>query len=173
MSFLEEKLGLSILETASVSNQDIEVFENKHTIELPSSLKELLHKFQGAIVFDKGAKFKSECSSGREDDDGYLSLEMLYGGHLKGDNSLEEVNARLSDELGSDLVVVGDSTGGDQICINRKNGTVIFWMHDTPPLNAEVLISKSFDDFIESLEPDECENDSGREVIESESFLDF
>ena len=173
MNDLREKLGARSLANAISDLNSVATFENKYTVQLPSVLRNLLTDIQGAVIFDKGAKFKPECISGREDAMGYLSLEMLYGGQVLGDNSLEEVNVRLSSEISPSLIIIGESSGGDQICFNKVNGEVIFWMHDVAPNGSEVSVAKDFDQFVRSLESDEDNNDSAREVIEGESFLDF
>ena len=161
-------LGSQHTEAISISE-----FEQKIGVSFPVELLSLLNDIGDAVVFDRGAKFVPLEYSGREDTDGYLSIEVLYGG-ISGVNGLCDRYSMLKDQIPLGLIAIGEAPGGDQICLEQASLKVIFWKHDVEAGRSVTEIAKSITSFFESLEPDtESDTSVHREIVEGESFLDF
>jgi len=172
MNDLKEKLGLRFLEKEDSLN-NLYPLEQNVMFALPAMLKDLFLEENRPIVFDKGAKFTPQIKTGREDGNGYLSLDSLYSLSVSGDNSLGVVNLTFASEIRPDLIIIGESSGGDQICFDKLSHEIYLWMHDIDYESSDVMIAKNFRVFVDALEPDEADVNASREVIENESFLDF
>lgn len=144
-------------------------------ISLPYGLRSLLLKYGGALVFGNGARFIPDQRSGREGADGFLSLVSLYG--LGDDeNGLRAIYRVYEAEVSPKIIMIGDASGGDQICIEKNSGEIFYWRHDVDANDvALTLIAGNFQEFAERLLPDssDLQNCSDLGVIEGESFLDF
>ena len=140
---------------------------------LPASdrYREMLMAFGGAVVFDKGAKFTSDVRSPLNHKDGRQSLEVLYG-LGSGKHSIEYQAARYENELPTSFVPIGEAPGGNLICVDN-GGIVYLWDHESHPDEGLWRVSSSLDAFIGRLEPDDSGIGSTKDIVESESFLDF
>lgn len=138
---------------------------------LPDTLKTALSKVSGAIAFDATVLFKPMESSGWEDKDGSLDLNVIYG-LAEDDWSLTKMNDTYAGRIPANCIAIGESSGGNQICLEADTNKVVFWDHEAAT-DGVFLISNSFDEFLESLYlgDDSLGDSSG--IIESESYLDF
>ncbi|UUT19628.1 MULTISPECIES: SMI1/KNR4 family protein [Pseudomonas] len=128
--------------------------------EISEDLKELLKKFQTAIVFSNGAKFKTPTKIPAADNNGFVYLDIIYG--LTPDaNNIYYKNEIHSKQIDGELYTFGESGGGDQFCISKKTGKVYYWLHEAKDdASSLFLISPSFTEFLEHLAPDNDEDNS-------------
>ena len=160
---------------------EIEDIQTKLRLSLPEKLIWIMKKYRAAISFESGAVFKPEHFSGREGKNGYMSIGLLYGIRRENSTGIIEVNASLErhDFFPSGIIAIGDSIGGDQICISLDTQEIYYWKHDVGSDRRESLsvIANSFDDFLERLEVEksELQHKSLAElgVIKDKSYLDF
>ena len=154
------------MESIPADPNDILLFETEHSVKLPLTFKELI--VDGPIWFKDLVHFKADVPPGAEFYGEYLSMFFLYGGGSTGDNSLENANAYFRPQVSSHLILIGDGEGGDQICLNKRNGEIIYWVHDEDEDNCELLLAKDFDTFMHTLEILPEEEDYGSEQLEPE-----
>jgi hypothetical protein len=150
---------------------DLDATLSELGIDFSKEYKNLLKLYEGSIVFEKGAKYKPDIISPLADQNGFQSLEMLYG--LSGEYNLIKRNKMYRQQIPSNMTVIGEGVGGDQICISKDDGKIYYWHHEAITENRSTFeISSNLDDFIFSLEED---NDSShkKRINESESFFDF
>lgn len=171
-------LNPAALNPNKVFPENIERVEQRIGLSLPQELSHLLTKIGGAVVFDKGARFKPIAMSGRETPNGHRSLNLLYG--LTNDEHGLVNNCGIEqDQFPSHLLAIGETPGGDQICLDRYSPKVLLWKHDFPEGEAITEIAPDFTDFIARLEPDEELQEPEKKsladlgIIEEESHLDF
>lgn len=119
-------------------------------IILPKDLLALLKEIKGAVIFEEDIRFKPSQPSGREYPEGYLDLEILYGLSTD-DNGIPQRYLTFKDQLPSDLIAIGESPGGDQICLSRTTPQVYFWKHDVEDDEAVTEIAPSFSAFASQL----------------------
>ena len=153
------------------SNFETAIKSAEQALPILGSYREILLKFGGAIVFDKGAKFRSDERSTLNDKDGDQNLEVLYG-LGKGKNCIEQKIAQYAGELPASFVPIGESSGGNLICA-AGDGTVHLWDHESQRNERTWRIAASVEEFLMRLEPDDSGIGSTEGIIESESFLDF
>lgn len=140
-------------------------------IPMSVSYRETLLGFGGAVIFENGAKFTCDERSPLNGKDGFQRLEVLYGlGNAE--NSIEEEASRYAGELPASFVPVGESSGGNLVCVD-DNGVVHLWDHESQRNERTWRIADSVDEFLKRLEPDDSRIGSTEGIIESESFLDF
>lgn len=134
------------------------VSSDKFTLQ--SELASILENFSGGIVFESGAKFKSPLKLPKSDKQGFVDLVILYG-TAEDSNNIFLANKMYQSQIGKDFYVFGESSGGDQFCINRQSGEVFYWHHEAKTYDLSMFkIASSISDFIEHLVPDN--EDSGR-----------
>jgi hypothetical protein len=160
-----------------VSNQpqsDLEATERELSVSLPGELREVLVSFGAAVVFEKGAMFKPNQPTSMEDSEGLLSLDVLYG-VASGDHGLRKQNATFRDQIGPALVAIGDAGGGDQVCLEKTSGRILFWYHEANTDEESLFeIAPDFVSFMQRLEPESDDSESAyRHIVKSESYLDF
>jgi len=163
-------LGARLL-GAKVKDIDKALAETAKVVALPPRFRRLLTTIGGAVVFDKGAKYKPDKPTPMTRSDGSNSLEMLYGiGH--GKDSIKKARSQFATQLPVDVVPIGEAPGGNLVCVDEA-GTVLLWDHESLVNSPLWRIAGSLDHFLGKLESDESGPNDSDDVIESESFLDF
>ena len=171
-------LGAKILNgIANNPRSKFEEMKNELSYSPSPVHKTILLDWPGTIVFGRGAIFKPAESSPVDPESGFQSLEVLYG--LADDqNNIIRKNRVFHDQVSdSRYIAIGDAPGGNQICVDRKTGKVLFWYHEAPDEDNSLFeIAQSFEEFFKSLQPDEdsrgVESISGK-IDESNSWLDL
>ncbi len=157
-------LGARELRGDSVDNKLISA--DKFTIQ--SELASILGSFNGGIVFENGAKFKSNLTLPKPDKQGFVDLVIIYG-TAEDSNNIFLVNKMYQDQIGKDFYVFGDSSGGDQFCINRQNGEVFYWHHEAKTYDHSMFrIASSIAEFIEYLVPDNSDSGKSSGIISAQ-----
>lgn len=151
----------------------VETVEARLSISLPPALKVILDHYKNSITFEKEMLFRPIASSGWEGSDGALDLITIYGLSYD-DQGLLKQNSVYESQVPPSCIVFAESSGGNQICLDRHSGQVLFWDHETDGHNDPVsLISSSFDDFIAQLYAGDDTIGSLDGIIASKSYLDF
>lgn len=129
-------------------------------IKISENLNQLLDRFKTAIVFSNGAKFKIPKKMPIGDQDGFVFLDVIYG--LAPDsNNIYYKNEMYANQIRDELYTFGESGGGDQFCINKNTEEVYYWYHEAKDdASSLFLIAPSFNNFFESLIPDNDETSS-------------
>lgn len=167
-----KNLGARALNAGSAEQCTFAQIDSELNIRFTDKYQSLLKNLKGSIVFDSGAVFKPKQKSPVDTIDGFQSLEMLYG--LQGDSNLIYKNKMYNEQVPEGYVVIGESIGGNQICISREDGKVYFWFHEAEVEDNSLFeIACNVDDFLEGLLNDNAQPSDKREVDESNSFLDF
>ena len=167
------KLGARPLSSDSGAISSTIELKRRLGIELPAEFMAILKKIGDAVVFDNGAKVAPLELTGREDARGYRQVEIFYG--LRDDvNGVVTRNEMLGRQLPPDLISIGGLPGGDQVCLAKgKGGGVYSWKHDVGSDEASSMIATDIEHFLEALEPDDIEDDSGDGPDVASSFFDF
>lgn len=151
------------------------VIKKSLSIEFPRALEAILLALRGAIVFDKGAIFTSDERSPVDDSHGKQGLGVLYG--IEDDrNGLLACNEMYADQLPRNLITIGETPGGNQVCLERGSGRILFWHHEALTDDSALFqIALTFDDFIARLEPQESNGPVAppKGVIPSKTWFDF
>lgn len=166
-----ERLGAKVLQFDDQEGNDLNSVENYLNVQLPNEYQKILSDYGYSIIFDNGAKYKPLKATPFDDDKGFLSLDIIYG--LNGKSSIVECNKMYAGQLPPSLLTIGECMGGDQICLDKKNGYIILWKHDSLPEEKEFFeLATSFEKFVFSLQAD---NDMSHieGVVKSQSYLDF
>lgn len=167
-----KKLGARSVKNNSLNKRAVFQVESELNITFTDGYKSVLSGFDNSIVFDHGAMYKPVQNSPVDTLEGFQSLEMLYG--LQGDSNLVDKNRMYKGQIPEDFIVIGESIGGNQICLSRSSGKVYFWFHEAEfEDNSLFEVAPIVDDFIKGLVRDEMLDSGNREVDESGSFLDF
>ncbi|GAA4805545.1 SMI1/KNR4 family protein [Lysobacter hankyongensis] len=169
------KLGPEALSAPSAQPEiDLLQTERDLDIELPQSLRQILLQYAAPVVFAHGARFRPDTLCGVEGRDGHLTLLTLYGPGA-GDSGLLAMNRMYSDQVPPLMAVIGESPGGNQLCIERTSGRIYFWNHEAEHDEAALTaVAESFDAFRERLVADEgISEGTTPKIDESKSFLDF
>ena len=128
--------------------------------------KAILLYFGGDIEFDDRVIYAPFIRNPWSDDEGYNRLAYLYGLRSQyASGSLIEKHEIYRDRVSSDVLVIGESPGGNQICLGLNGngpGKVFFWDHEGEIACGAVgshstnlyLISMTFEKFVASLEKD-------------------
>ncbi|MBU3059663.1 SMI1/KNR4 family protein [Pseudomonas indica] len=160
----------TLLGAKPLSNRASPAREEK-SFEIHIELDEILAQFDGAIVFENGAKFKSPLALPKSDKQGFVDLVIIYG-TAEDSNNIFLVNKMYQDQIGKDFYVFGESSGGDQFCINRQSGEVFYWHHEAKTYDLSMFrIASSIVEFIEHLVPDN--SDSGKSSGIISAHFDF
>lgn len=167
----------TLKDTPTITEDDISKLESFLNIVFPKTYKSILLEFGDTIVFDKGAKYQPDFKSPVDGSDGYQDVIQLYGA-VNNENGLlhqNKVYREKNGQLPSSVITIGESSGGNQICIELQTGKILFWHHEAYNSSEEFfVISSSFDSFINRLKPDNEENNSISSVVdESESWLNI
>ncbi|MEF9674216.1 SMI1/KNR4 family protein [Pseudomonas sp. PCH446] len=130
-------------------------------------LAELLSHFKGAIIFTRGAKFKTQSKIPVRDEEGYIDLDIIYG--LNSDsNNIFLKNETYTNQIDNNFCVFGESGSGDQYCLDKYTGEVYYWHHEaTYDSETTFLIAPTFKKFIAQLLPDDEKNptDKKRKIV--------
>ena len=173
MKNLIDRLGAHLLEDNDAKIFTAADFESQTGIRLPYELSSLLEEIGGTVIFDHGAKFIPSSPSGRENEGGYLSLDVLYG-FSTGLDGLAERHTMTEDDLPPKVIPIGEAPGGDQICLDLESGIILFWKHDVEQSEAITAIASDITEFFASLEPyADRELIPNREIDEDGSWLNF
>lgn len=165
-------LGARALKAESAEQCTFAQIDSELNIRFTDKYQSLLKSFNDSIVFDSGAIFKPKKKSPVDTIDGFQSLEMLYG--LQGDSNLINKNKMYNGQVPEGYVVIGESIGGNQICLSCEDGKVYFWFHEAEVEGDSLFeIASNIDDFLEGLFNDNAQPSNKREVDESSSFLGF
>ena len=122
-------------------------------IKFPDDLMSLLMELPGEVFFENRALFKPLEPCGSEDKRGYNWINLLFGVG-KGMYGIKELN-QPSDRLPDGFVAIGQTPGGDRICLDRDTMEVYHWDHEGDEEDAVTLIAHDFDSFIASLKTGE------------------
>jgi hypothetical protein len=169
---LIDNLGARALVDGDTEGYELQEIERELGIELSENYRQLLNKFKSSTVFDQGAVYKPSEKSPVDDSEGLQSLEMLYG--LAGESNLIARNRMYRTQLPKPFVTIGESVGGNQICLSKEDGRIYFWHHEAMTDDtSSFLIADGLDEFILSLKPESATVSPKLEIDESKSFLNF
>lgn len=167
-----KNLGARALKDDSIEQCSYEQVRSELGIRLPDDYVSLLNNYNGSIVFDNGAMFKPKQKTPIDSENGFQSLEILYG--LSGKDNLIKKNVMYKDQIPAGFVIIGESIGGSQVCMSSAGGGIYFWFHESETDDGSLfVVSDSLNSFINSLIIDDMQGQNKREVDDSGSFLDF
>ena len=173
-SDIMQKLKARVIKDAPREKYSTDFIEIELGVKFSDEYSALLNHYDGSIVFDNGAIYRPLQLSPVDNKHGFQILEILYG--LSGESNLLKRNQMYHDQIPAEYVVIGESVGGNQICLSKQNEKVYFWHHEALTDDTSLFeIAADINSFILSLEKDDKDhnNDSKREIDESGSFLDF
>lgn len=130
--------------------------EEVEGLRYPAEFRELLLEYGGdAVAFRRGARFRPDHRTGREDESGYLHLDLVFGAGSDSYGSADrtEYIRSTSESFSGDGVAIAAFAGGDMLVCDEDGGPVFYWMHDVPGQDTFLLFS-DFPRFLQSLEPD-------------------
>lgn len=136
-------------ESCQVDNSKYKKFLSKDHIHILKQYNNYSVSFEkGAIFIIDGDRYPPICDTDRS-----ISLDLLYG--LKNDeNSIAERNNHLTKvypEL-DDYIFIGESSGGDQICLKKKTGEIYYFYHEAEYEYEELyFLTSNFSIFVERL----------------------
>ncbi|EOX8513943.1 SMI1/KNR4 family protein [Salmonella enterica] len=146
--------NINKLQTESILGEKTQINEFDFSKILSDKHIDFLKKYDGAISFPNGAKFKIPGNKKPQicDNQGRVSVDLLYG--LGTDSySLSYINNNKPDEL-QDVIIIGEALNGDFICIMNTNGHIYYWYHEAVTVDESFFfLSTNFCDFLASLEP--------------------
>lgn len=130
-------------------------------LNIPADYWEFINRFRVTCVFDKGIYFLGEQFSPGSDE-GKESLEVLFIQCDDANNDLLSLRAIYSELLPKELLVIGEVTGGNLVCLDlsSNSGEVKLWDKSSPAADvSENLyhIANSFSEFILMLKEDDDE----------------
>lgn len=159
------KLGFkNFSDTTKTPKEDLLNIHKSLSVEFPSELNELLLKFKGAIGFERGLKFRTDGECNLSDSKGLIGISLFYGIN-DDDFGILNVNKMYEDQIPESVIIIGDSNGGNQICIEKSTGKIQFWNHEgTPNIDDLFDIAPSFLAFLKKLEIDEGDEVNTDEV---------
>ncbi|WP_025122862.1 MULTISPECIES: SMI1/KNR4 family protein [unclassified Serratia (in: enterobacteria)] len=147
------EINFNLLSPVSYPGEQV---DSSQSIDLNDVFSEdylsLLKKYNGGVFFENGAKY-SINNSIPNISLGYIDVIFLYG-LSDDDNGLLYRISMYSSNIPSGYYPLGESSGGDQVCINIKTGEIYFWWHEAPT-DPESLyfLSKNIESFIDRLTP--------------------
>lgn len=156
--------SLKVRFTSIEVNKTITLLENLERITgtLPKDYHDFLLYFGSNVKFDEIIIFKGIESSPWADNKGFDTIDYFYGlNNINDDYTIFEMIKTYKNDLKMELIPIGFSSGGNQICIctqGNKKGSIWFWDHEeTPIFNNEIisgltLVSYKFKEFINKLE---------------------
>lgn len=124
------KNKLDILGAHSIPNDHICNNTNNFDRYLSKEQIEAISNYDGLISFTNGAKIKPTLSTTQKsicDKNGYISIGFLYG--LGNDEYGIAYNTRKQTQASHELdefLIIGESSGGDKICLSKKMVGFIF-----------------------------------------------
>lgn len=141
-------------------------FENSMKINLPESYKYFLKNY-GECNFERDAVYKPIKKTPFQNKDGFMEISYFYG--CGSTNGVEILNKRYKGRLPKLHIVLGEAPGGNQICMNvdmdsSEYGNIYVWDHENECegcMDNMYLVSRSFDNFIDSFVAYEKENLTG------------
>ena len=136
-----ERLGARALQHSGKLPQQNPNSDHGFECQLPPELLSLLEKIGGPVVFEQGANFIPCSPSGRENSNGHLSLDVLYG-LTGGVDGLATRHSMTRHDLPSNVTPIGEAPGGGQICLELGSGKIAFWKHDVSQDEAVTEIAK-------------------------------
>ena len=170
-SKIMKKLASSYFDDNLIGKKSIDDVEKILNYKFPNNYRKFLNEIKMSVMFDNGAMYRPLVSSPVDAKDGTQSLEMLYG--LDGRYNLVEMNQMYDSQLPDNYITIGESAGGNLICLGKVDGSIYFWYHEALYEDDMFFkIDESIDRFILNLKKDDKEV-SLTGVIESESFLNF
>lgn len=160
-------------EESKSPEKDLSNVESSLSIKFPEELNELLIEFKGSIFFHNGAQFKPEGKCVLAGSDGYLSMTSIYGiSNTK--SGILYVNKMYDDQLPNSVIIIAESDGGNQICIEKSTGKILYWNHEgTPDIDELFNIAPSFAEFLNKLEVEEDDDLDDPDLDDIECSLDF
>lgn len=173
--------SLKVRFTSIEVNQTITLLENLEIITgtLPKDYHDFLLCFGSNVIFDEIIIFKGIESSPWADNKGFDTIDYFYGlNNIYDDYTIFEMIKTYKHDLKMELIPIGFSSGGNQICIctqGNKKGSIWFWDHEeTPIFNNEIisgltLVAYKFKEFINILEIEN--NTTPTKAIDG--YLDF
>lgn len=133
--------------------------------QLPDGLKAALSHYCYAIDFDVTVSFRPIEPSGWERQDGAIDFNMIYG-LAHDDWAILKMNETFAAQIPASCIVIGACSGGNQICLEKESGRILFWDHESSGAGVS-LAANSFDDFMDSLfVVDDSLDDSDDGIIE-------
>ncbi len=156
LKLIIDKLGFKNFSNTTTSpKEDLLIIQKSLSVVFPKELNELLLEFKGAIGFERGLKFRMDGECNLADSKGLIGISLLYGIN-DDDFGILSVNKMYGDQIPDSVVIIGDSNGGNQICIEKSTGRILFWNHEGVPNVDELFnIAPSFGEFLQKLEIDE------------------
>jgi hypothetical protein len=145
--------------------------EIEYCFKVSPTYRGLLQAIGGAVVFDKGAKYRPEKPTPLTRHDGYNSLELLFGTG-SGEHSISQKIEDYKEQLPLSMVPFGEAPGGNLLCVD-KSCQVFLWDHESLEDEQPHRVATSLDNFVANLEADNAPIGSTDGIIESQSFLDF
>ncbi|MFV8847337.1 SMI1/KNR4 family protein [Serratia fonticola] len=142
----------------------------------PKKYLKLLKKYTGGIFFENGAKYAIDTNIPNISL-GYIDVIFLYG-ISDDDNGLAYRINMYSSNIPSEYYPLGESSGGDQVCINKKTGEIFFWWHEAQTDSESLyFLSSNIESFIDGLTPIEGSEEEPDNIIDkvdtSKTWLDF
>lgn len=143
---------------------------------LPKKYLNLLNKYNGGVFFENGAKYTINNSIPNISL-GYIDVIFLYGLSDADNGLFYRINMH-SSNIPSEYYPLGESSGGNQICINKNTGEIYFWWHEAPT-DPECLyfLSKNIESFIDGLTPIKDSEEEPDNIIDkvdtSKTWLGF
>lgn len=164
-------LGATPLHKNSTKKLKISEIENKFNFKLPSELKELYSLFTSSVIFESGAKIKPIQAAPFADNEGYQSVEILYGIDNQNNNILQQ-NIMYEELQQKGYFIFGASCGGDQLCLGKNDLKVYCWDHESSENEQEFYkVSTNLSSFFNALKADEDEQ--AAKIDDTNSFLSF
>lgn len=104
------------------------------------------------------------------DKHGYVDVVIIYG-ISEDSNNIYLANKMYRDQIGKEFYVFGESSGGDQFCIDRQTGEIYYWYHEAKSHDLSMFrIATSLPDFIGQLVPDDDDSSNKSTGIISANF---
>lgn len=146
-----------------ISKADISALEQKLQRKLPDAYTKMLLKYNG----------------GRPDPNNFTTAQGEYGSDIQffygiapeEDNcDLEQNYVQFQDRLPSNYLAIAGSSTGDKILLDLDQGDIHFFDHE---LEETVLVSESFEAFLDSLYEIEVEESAFDEAVDSQDISYF
>jgi len=148
--------GAKSLKGSKTEVVDLVTIEKEIGIKFPTNYGELLCNFSESIIFTKGVTFKPIEATPLSTSNGDNTLEILFG--LNGLSGMLPMYRRYKEQLHDDLIAIGESAGGDLICLSKLDHSVVLWNHDTvKDEHATFIISSELDEFFLLLKEEDSE----------------
>lgn len=144
-----------------LTEKELSRFESRLGAKLPESYRSFLLQYNGATWVDK--RFLVSPSEGSS------NIHHVHGIHQGPEyRQLESAIERFRGRMPDWCIPIADDEAGNQVCISVREddkGRIYFWDHET---NELVLVSATFEQFLESLSPEPVSADEMDEIIEKD-----